>query len=129
MSSTTPRHCTSSTYMAESSIRAASNYLSRGRRKWRSTDIYQVICYLEDARRLHPALRGEAEVRYDDLRTPAEARYIVRRFARIAAREVFPVRLAPVGEPLREVLVTKEILGRSAQDQSFFRRLYAGAQS
>lgn len=70
--------------IAESQIRAAMNYLSRGRRKWTSGDIHQILPQLEDARRYHPALKGEAEVRYDDLKTTRGARYIVQRFARLA---------------------------------------------
>lgn len=115
----------SSTYIAESQIRAALNYLSRGRRKWRSTDIHQIQPQLEDARKAHPALRGEAEVRYDDLKTAKDARYLANRFARLTQQDVFPVRIAPGGEPPREVLVTLGILQRTTKDPDFFLELYS----
>ena len=74
----------SNTYIAESQIRAASNYISRGRRKWTSRDINQIFPMLQDAQKGHPALQGEAAVQYDDLRTAKDARWLAGRFARLA---------------------------------------------
>ena len=70
------------TYIAESQIRAASNYISRSRR-WTSRDINQILPMLQDAQKGHPSLHGEAEVTYEDLRTAKDARWLARRFLRL----------------------------------------------
>ena len=72
----------SNTYLANSQIRAALNYLSRNRR-WTSRDINQILPMLQDAQKSHPALQGEAAVTYEDLRTARDARWLARRFLRL----------------------------------------------